>query len=81
MKNIALTHRSIILILTVPFLFSACISNKKHQAAVDLMQSQHQTEVSLLQQEVDTAQAQIRRLELNVAERIGENNILVIYWP
>lgn len=59
-------------------LFSACISNKKYQAAIELINNQHQGEVALLQGKINNANGQIRDLELNIAERIGENNILLI---
>jgi len=64
--------------LILSLFFSGCISNKKHQAAIDLANTQHQMEVSKLQEKIDTANNIIRGLELNLSERIGENNILLI---
>lgn len=61
-----------------PLFFFSCISNKKHQAALDLINTQHQTELTELQKEVDTANNTIKEQELNIAERIGENNILLM---
>lgn len=64
--------------LSLALIFSSCISNKKHQAAIDLINIEHQTEVNSLQGKIDTAHLTINGLELNIAERIGENNILLM---
>ncbi len=59
-------------------IFSACVSNKKHLAAIEVINSQHQLQVAQLQEKIDTSANSIKELELNLAERIGENNILLI---
>jgi len=67
-----------LLLLFTPLFFSACISNKKHLEAIDLSNAKHLLEVNNLQGEINTANEKIKQLELNVAERIGENNILLM---
>ena len=61
-------------------LFSSCVSNKKHKEALQLLQTQQE---ALLKQEVDqrdaqinAGESQIRELQLQLAERKGENNAL-----
>jgi chemotaxis protein MotB len=68
-----------LLLLSLSLLsLSSCISNKKHQAAIDLVTTEHQAEVTELQGQINTDKSNIKELELNVAERIGENNILIM---
>ncbi len=60
------------------FLFlSSCVSNKKHRAALDSLTTAHQAQVQQLEYQVDTSRAKIFDLQLQLAERKGENNVLV----
>lgn len=47
-------------------------------AAIELLKNEHQAEVAQMQGQIDTANNTIKSLELNLAERIGENNILLM---
>jgi chemotaxis protein MotB len=79
LKMISSMFQSRFLLLSLTLLsLSSCVSNKKHKAAIDLINTQHQTEVTELQGQIDTDKNKIKELELNVAERIGENNILLM---
>ncbi len=78
MKNFFL--RSFIF-LSFSLLLTSCISKKKHLAALELLKADQAT---ILQQEIDVrdieirkSKAQITDLNLQLAERKGENNILV----
>ena len=68
------------LLFLIGFL-SSCISNKKHIAAVDLLKAEAdallQQEVDLRDEKIENANQQITDLKLQLAERKGENNILV----
>ncbi len=77
--NMPTTFRNrLLLLIATPLLFSACISNKKHLAAIDLINTTHSGEVLQLESEIDTRNNTIKDLELKLAERIGENNILLM---
>jgi len=61
-------------------LFSSCVSNKKHKEALQLLQTQQDTllkqEVDLRDTKINAGEKQIRELQLQLAERKGENNAL-----
>ena len=68
-------------LLSISLLATSCISKKKHLAALQLLKADQAT---ILQQEIDIRDIEIRKskaeitdLNLQLAERKGENNILV----
>ncbi|MEM8907252.1 MAG: OmpA family protein [Bacteroidota bacterium] len=67
--------------LLLSLLFCACVSNKKHRAALQLQQYQSdsifQHEVGLRDLQLEEANKNINGLQLQLAERKGENNILM----
>ncbi len=69
------------LILLFPFLCFSCLSKKKHLAAIDLQKSQSdavlQQAIEIRDSKLNIANKNINDLELQLAERKGENNILV----
>lgn len=58
-------------------LLSACVSKKKHLAALETIKTNHQVEVNQWQTQLNTSQAEVSDLSLQLAERKGENNILI----
>ncbi len=77
-------HKSLFVFLLLCFLGSGCISKKKHQEALQALRVTNENVVTDWQNrynerraEVSRADQKIRELELNLAERKGENNILV----
>ena len=73
-----LQNRLLLYFLPLLLLLSSCISNKKHQAAIEVINTEHQSEAASLQDQIDSANNKINELELRLAERIGENNILLM---
>lgn len=71
-------NRLLLLLFLATLSLSSCISNKKHRAAIAQVNTTHLTEVTELQGQIDSDKAKIKELELSVAERIGENNILLM---
>ena len=63
--------------LLLAFIFSSCVSNKKHKQAITALKTSHTAEVNQWQNQLHNAQAEITELNLQLAERKGENNILV----
>ncbi|MEO1513897.1 MAG: OmpA family protein [Bacteroidota bacterium] len=55
---------------------ASCVSNKKHQAALDTLQVNHKAETDQWRTQVNAAKYEIEKLQLQLAERKGENNIL-----
>ena len=76
--SLFMTTLSKTLLLFALIYFSSCVSNKKHQATLDLRDSEHLAAVNRYQAEIDSLKNKVYKLELNVAERIGENNILLV---
>lgn len=68
-------RNTVILLLSV--LLAGCVSKKKHLEEVTLLKTRFETENNALSQELDGARGEIDRLELQLAERKGENNALV----
>ena len=70
------------LLFLIPLFFSACVSNKKHKAAITLLQSQHDAklkeEIKVRDSKLNIANNKITDLNLQLAERKGENNILLL---
>ena len=62
-----------ILFLSIPFLLSSCVAKKKHLEIL----AAYDHQIDSLHTRLDTAGNRIYRLELNVAERKGENNALL----
>ncbi len=56
-------------------LFS-CVGKKKHNEIIEALTTSYTQEVDSVQSHLDTARSTIRTLELNLAERKGENNAL-----
>lgn len=67
-----------LLLFSLALLLTSCISNKKHRAAVEALNTQHADQVGALQVALDTANQKITQRNLTIAERIGENNILLM---
>lgn len=65
------------LLIGVGILFSSCVSNKKHQMIVDNLTAKYSTDSTTWENRLNTAQMDINQLQLQLAERKGENNILV----
>lgn len=63
-------------ILLLFFFLSSCVSKKKHLEQVTLLKTQYETQNNTLSIELDGARGEIDRLELQLAERKGENNAL-----
>lgn len=63
-------------ILLLFFSLSSCIGKKKHLEQITLLKTQYETEKNTLSIELDGARGEIDRLELQLAERKGENNAL-----
>jgi len=79
-----LKHFSIFVIVMLLFILSGCVSKKKHLAAIQSLRATNEKVVDDWQQkfnqkrrQLDSADTKIYNLELNLAERKGENNILI----
>ncbi|MEM9820088.1 MAG: OmpA family protein [Bacteroidota bacterium] len=76
-----LSFRSCLLLCALPLLLVSCLSKKKHLEALQLQQRQSdakfQQEVGLRDSQLNVAHKDIDELRLQLAERKGENNILV----
>lgn len=76
-----LFHFRSFLLFFLPLFFVSCVSKKKHLEAINLLQSQSdaklQQEVELRDSKINIANKNIEELRLQLAERKGENNILV----
>jgi chemotaxis protein MotB len=63
-------------------LLSGCVSNKKHKEIISNLKNNYQSELDAQSESYSTqlsdARTNIRNLELNLAERKGENNILIM---
>jgi len=81
---IKIFNKSIFAFILLCFLASSCIPKKKHQEAMQALRVTNENVVTDWQNrynekrsEIGRADEKIRQLELNLAERKGENNILV----
>jgi len=76
-----LFHYRSFLLLFIPLFCASCISKKKHLEALTLLQNQSDAqlrqEVELRDSKINIANKNIEDLRLQLAERKGENNILV----
>ncbi len=54
-----------------------CISTKKHYEEIDILKANHQSEIDKCNSEIDVSNAQNERLNLQLAERQGEINVLM----
>jgi chemotaxis protein MotB len=63
-------------LLLLFFSLTSCIGKKKHLEQITLLKTQYETENNSLSLELDGARGEIDRLELQLAERKGENNAL-----
>lgn len=70
--------RSSHLLLTLCMVMSllSCVGKKKHNELIQALNTAHTQKVDSVQSHLDTARATIRSMELNLAERKGENNAL-----
>ncbi len=69
-----LSHPILFIVITTT-LFS-CVGKKKHKELIQALTTKYELKVDTLQSTLDTAHQDIRALELNLAERKGENNAL-----
>ena len=63
-----------IAVLILCFFLSSCISKKKYLEEVSSLTNQHQIESDSLSVKLKEAREEIRSLQLQLAERKGENN-------
>jgi len=75
MNFIHLFSRFILVVLLGSFL--GCISNKKHFEEIDILKANHKSEIDESNSEIAVAKAKNERLNLQLAERKGEINILL----
>lgn len=62
--------------LCLGVLLFSCVGKKKHDELVQALQTEHKMRFDSVQAHLDTARQNIRSMELNLAERKGENNAL-----
>ena len=75
MNRIPLSFRLILFVIFGSFL--GCMSTKKHYEQIDILKANHQSELEERNSEIANANAQNERLNLQLAERQGEINILL----
>jgi hypothetical protein len=75
MNHIPLSFRLILFVIIGSFL--GCISTKKHYEQIDILKANHKSELDKRDSEIATAIAKNERLNLQLAERQGEINILL----
>lgn len=72
--------KNICFFLILSFLLTSCVGKKKHLTAIQLLKREHQdtltTVTNLLKKQLRYSQDSISSLQLNLAERKGENNVL-----
>lgn len=66
----------LLLLLSISLMFYSCVGKKKHNELISALQTQHELQFDSVQTQLDTARQTIRAMELNLAERKGENNAL-----
>ncbi len=66
----------LILFVVISTTLFSCVGKKKHQELIQALTTKYESKVDTLQSTLDTAHQDIRALELNLAERKGENNAL-----
>ena len=68
-------HFKLLLIVVISS-FLSCMSTKKHLEQVDILKANHKSELEKRDSELDVAMAKNERLNLQLAERQGEINML-----
>lgn len=68
--------RTISIFIFLLVFLSGCVSKKKHLEQVALLENQYATDTGQLTHKLDSTRGKINRLELQLAERKGENNAL-----
>lgn len=66
----------LLLSLCLGVLLFSCVGKKKHNELVQALQTEHEMRFDSVQAHLDTARQNIRSMELDLAERKGENNAL-----
>jgi chemotaxis protein MotB len=75
MNFFPLNYKFLLFIITGFFL--SCISTKKHYESIDLLKANHSSEIDECQSEIAVTLAKNERLNLQLAERQGEINVLL----
>ncbi|MBX2870520.1 MAG: OmpA family protein [Saprospiraceae bacterium] len=66
----------LLLTLCIGISLLSCVGKKKHNEIIQALTTTHTQEVDSVQNHLDTARSRIRSMELDLAERKGENNAL-----
>ncbi|MEZ5041009.1 MAG: OmpA family protein [Saprospiraceae bacterium] len=69
-----LSHLTTLFIICL--LFTSCVGKKKHNELIQALTATYELRADTLQNALDTAKQHIRKMELELAERKGENNAL-----
>ena len=66
----------LLLTLCIGMSLLSCVGKKKHNEIIEALKTTHVQQVDSVQSQLDTARTTIRSMELDLAERKGENNAL-----